>query len=60
MVKDAGVWRIPTDSPDWECGWEGDALFHLRYFRALPLPVKIRALEEMEKVAALLAKPRRE
>lgn len=55
-MNDADRWLIAAGAPDWECGWDGDALFHLRYFRALPLPEKIRAIEEMERVARLLAR----
>jgi len=53
-------WRIPPDAADWECDWRGDQLFHLRYFRALPLAEKIKAVEEMERVAALFAARRLE
>lgn len=55
-MSDASPWRIPAGSPDWECGWEADALFHLRYFRALSLPERIRAVEEMEEVAAFFGR----
>jgi hypothetical protein len=58
-MSDASQWLIPADAPDWECGWEGDEVFHLRYFRALSLPEKIRAVEQMEQVAAFFAKSSR-
>lgn len=57
-MREADPWRIPADARDWECDWEGDELFHLRYFRALPLPDKIRAVEEMERLAAHFAAAR--
>ena len=48
----------------WECDWPGDARFHLRHFRALPMEKKIKAVEEMCKLARALrptrkAKPKR-
>ena len=54
-MKAASDWRIPDDAGDWECGWEGDRLFHLRHFRSFTLAEKIRAVEEMSRIAALLA-----
>lgn len=53
-MSDASRWRIPSDAPDWECTWADDELFHLRYFRALSLQEKIRAVEQMERVAEFL------
>lgn len=55
-MSDADRWLIPAEAADWECGWEGDALFHMRYFRALSLPERIRAVEEMEDVAGYFAR----
>jgi hypothetical protein len=55
-MSNAEIWRIPAEARDWECDWEGDELFHLRYFRALSLPEKIRAVEGMEQVAAYFAR----
>ncbi len=53
-MSGGSLWRIPAGAADWECSWEADELFHLRYFRALTLPEKIRAVEQMEEVAAAL------
>ena len=40
-------WTIPRGSEDWECEWAGDARFHLRYFKALSMTDKVRAVEAM-------------
>ncbi|HEY6001177.1 MAG TPA: hypothetical protein VI078_17975 [bacterium] len=56
----ADRWRIPPEASDWECTWAADELFHLRYFLALTLPEKIRAVEQMEQVAAALGDRRRD
>ena len=40
-------WTIPPTARDWESDWEGDTRFHLRYFHALPLPEKVRIVEQM-------------
>jgi hypothetical protein len=44
-------WTIPEGSPDWECDWEGSTRFQLRYFRALPITDKLRAVENMCRTA---------
>jgi hypothetical protein len=48
-------WRIPESQDDWQCDRESAKLFQLRYFRSLPLIEKIRAVEEMCRVARLLS-----
>jgi hypothetical protein len=53
MTKDR--WKIKESATDWECDWKGDERFHLRYFRALSMTEKIRAVEEMCRVADALA-----
>lgn len=40
-------WKIREGSSDWECDWKGSELFHLRYFRALSVSDKLRAVENM-------------
>jgi len=40
-------WQIDKNASDWECDPRGEELFHLRYFRALPMEKKIQAVEEM-------------
>jgi hypothetical protein len=47
-------WRIPADAEDWECDWESAKRFQLRYFRSLPMVEKIRAVEELERIARAL------
>jgi hypothetical protein len=37
-------------------GWEEDERFHLRYFRALSMTEKIRAVEEMCRTAEALSR----
>lgn len=49
-------WTIPESARDWECDWEGSELFHLRYFKALSLSEKMRAVESMEEIANLLSR----
>jgi len=44
-------WRIAESAEDWECGWEASERFQLRYFRALSLTEKLKAVEEMAEVA---------
>jgi hypothetical protein len=51
------TWRIPADAEDWECDWESAKRFQLRYFRSLPLAEKIRAIEELERIARELQRP---
>ena len=48
-------WRLPADADDWQCDWEGSRRFQLHFFRSLPLAEKIRAVEEMCRLARLLA-----
>jgi hypothetical protein len=50
-------WHIPLDAEDWECDWESAKRFQLRYFRSLPLAEKIRAIEELERIARALQRP---
>lgn len=45
------AWRIPADAGDWECDWESAKRFQLRYFRSLPMAEKIRAIEELARIA---------
>lgn len=52
-------WKIPADAENWECDWESSRRFQMRYFRALPMADKIRAIEEMERIARLLQEQRR-
>lgn len=47
-------WRIPADAEDWECDGESAKRFQLRYFRSLPMAEKIRAIEELERIARAL------
>ena len=44
-------WSIREDAADWECDWEGSTRFQLRYFRALSITDKLRAVEEMRDLA---------
>jgi hypothetical protein len=53
------TWRISADAEDWECDWESAKRFQLRYFRSLPMAEKIRAIEELERVARALQGPGR-
>ena len=53
MKKDTDG-HIPSTAEDWECDWQGSRRHQLRRFRALPLAEKIRAVEQMEEVAARL------
>lgn len=48
------VWQIDKSATDWECDPQGEELFHLRYFRALPMEKKIQAVEEMCALAEAL------
>ena len=54
----ARKWQIPKSARDWECAWSGDARFHLRHFRALPMEKKIQAVEEMCALATMLKEQR--
>lgn len=47
-------WTIRESAEDWECDWKGDELFHLRHFRSLSTTEKIKAVEEMCRVADAL------
>jgi hypothetical protein len=51
-------WRIAEDAEDWQCDWESAKRFQLRYFRSLPTIEKFRAVEEMCRLARILAKRR--
>ena len=51
-------WRLPADADDWQCDWESARRFQLRFFRSLPLAEKIRAVEEMCRLARALAAAR--
>lgn len=48
------TWQIDKNASDWECDPKGEELFHLRYFRSLPMEKKIQAVEEMCALAAAL------
>lgn len=48
-------WKIAEDADDWQCDWESAKRFQLRYFRSLPMVDKIRAVEEMCRLARVLA-----
>lgn len=52
-------WQIDKNAPDWECDPKGDELFHLRYFRSLPMEKKIQAVEEMCALAKALKTARK-
>ena len=47
-------WQLDKNAPDWECDAKGDELFHVRYFRSLPIEKKIQAVEEMCALAEAL------
>lgn len=53
-------WQITDPDADWECDWEGSARFRRRMFRALPMADKIRAVEEMCRLAKLLQADRQD
>jgi hypothetical protein len=42
---------------DWRTDWDGARLYQLRHFRSLPLVDKIRAVEEMGRLARALRPP---
>jgi hypothetical protein len=52
-------WKITDPEADWEADWEGSARFRRRLFRALPMADKIRAVEEMCRLAKLLQAKRK-
>jgi len=47
-------WRLPANAEDWQCDWESSRRFQMTYFRSLPLPEKVRAVEEMCRLVRLL------
>jgi hypothetical protein len=47
-------WKIAADAEDWQCDWESAKRFQLLYFRDLPMVDKIRAVEEMCRLARAL------
>lgn len=49
-------WRVKESAKGRESGWEADELVHLRYFRSLSMTEKIRAVEEMCRLAQALSK----
>jgi hypothetical protein len=51
-------WKITDPHADWECDWEGSERFRRRFFRALPMTDKVRAVEEMSRLARALKKSR--
>ncbi len=52
-------WVIKETAKDWQCGWKEDKRFHLRYFKALSMSDKLRAVEEMCKTATALKKTKK-
>lgn len=42
------------DAPDWSSGWEDARREQMRRFRDLPLAEKVRAVEELERLARVL------
>ena len=52
-------WKIRETSPGWDSDWAGDERFHLQYFRALPMKEKIKAVEEMCRLATALQNQRK-
>ena len=52
------TWQIDKNAPDWECDPKSEELFHLRYFRSLPMEKKIQAVEEMCALASMLKEKR--
>lgn len=52
-------WQIDKAASDWECDPKGEELFHLRYFRALPMEKKVQAIEEMCALAKALKTTRK-
>ena len=47
-------WKIPPGADDWQCDWESAKRFQLRYFRQLPMIEKLRAVEQMCRLALAL------
>lgn len=50
----ADPWKIEDPTADWECDWDGSARFRRRLFQSLSMADKVRAVEEMCRVARLL------
>lgn len=50
--------KIAVDAVDWQCNWERAKRFQLRYFRSLSMVEKLRAVEEMCRLARALAERR--
>jgi len=48
-------WRIKEGASDWECDRASSERFHLRYFKALPIEDKLKAVEEMCRLSEYLA-----
>ncbi|MFO7653566.1 MAG: hypothetical protein R6X25_07055 [Candidatus Krumholzibacteriia bacterium] len=46
--------RYPENPPDWTSDWEAARREQMRRFRELPLAEKIKAVEEMERLAQVL------
>jgi hypothetical protein len=47
-------WMITDPDADWDSDWEGSARWRRRMFRRLSMADKIRAVEEMCRLAKLL------
>ncbi|MDO9694780.1 MAG: hypothetical protein Q7W56_08610 [Candidatus Latescibacteria bacterium] len=47
-------WKIAEGAADWQCDWESAKRFQLRYFRSLPMVDKIRAVEDLCRLARAL------
>lgn len=52
-------WKIPEGATDWECDWASSERFRLRYFKALSMTEKVKAVEDMCRIADLLKAKRR-
>ena len=51
-------WKIPEGAANWECDWESNERFQLRNFKSLSMTEKVKAVEEMCRVAdRLKARP---
>jgi hypothetical protein len=53
-------WEIAKSADNWECGWEENRRFQLRYFRALSITDKLRAVEEMAEIVEFFSQRARE
>jgi hypothetical protein len=49
-------WEIAESAANWECGWEDSRRFQLRYFRALSITDKLKAVEEMAELVEFFSK----